>query len=89
MTSKELQVLRIVKQHGKTHPRTVARKLGVSASYAGPLMAGLVRRGELEAVGHDLYVVTEKGAMALAPYRGRSMPHDWLAPRGWPASSAQ
>ena len=89
MTGKELQVLRIVKQHGKTRPRTVARKLGVSASYAGPIIAGLVRHGKLEAVGPDLYVVTEEGAMTLAPYRGRSMPHDWLAPRGWPASSAE
>ncbi len=65
MKGSEKQALKIIKELGSCSPERVARKIAISAEYAGELCAGLLEDGYLSKTGKGEYMLTSGGELAV------------------------
>ena len=64
-TPNEIQILKIIRKHGKARSREVGKLMGISSSYAEFLMATIASRGWLRKEKGVGYVLTPVGVDAL------------------------
>jgi len=66
MKGSEKQALKIIKELGSCSPERVARKIAMSAEYAGELCAGLLEDGYLSKTGKGEYMLTSAGEKVIS-----------------------
>lgn len=65
MKGSEQQVLRIIRELGRGRPERIARKIAMSAEYAGELCGNLLEDGYLSKTGPAEYMLTGEGEKAI------------------------
>lgn len=66
MKGSEKQILKTIKELGRCNPERVARKIVMSAEYAGELCAGLLEDGYLSKTGKGEYMLTPNGEKTIS-----------------------
>ena len=66
MKGSEKQALKIIRELGSCGPERIARKMAMSAEYAGELCAGLLEDGYLSKTGKGEYMLTPGGEKVIS-----------------------
>lgn len=65
MKGSEKQVLKIIRELGRGKPVRIARKMAMSAEYAGEVCGNLLEDGYLSKSGAGEYMLTPEGEKAI------------------------
>ena len=75
MKGSEEQVLKVIRELGRGRPERIARKIAMSAEYAGELCGNLLEDGYLSKTGPGEYILSRQGEKAI----NRTLVHGQIA----------